>query len=61
MFGGKTAEGIVGFGSETDGSGKGEGDGFASVATFRVDFTNVQLDGSVVLGGDETVSSRAEE
>ena len=41
LFSGKTTEGVVSFRGETDSTGDGEGDGFTSVATFRVDFSNV--------------------
>lgn len=59
LFGGQTAKGVVSFRGETDGTSEGEGNGFTSETTFSIDFTNVQLDGSVILGGDQAVSSRA--
>jgi len=59
LFGSQTTERVVGFRSETNGTGEGEGNKFTSVTTFGIDFTNVQLDGSVILGGDKAVGSRA--
>lgn len=41
LLGGKTTEGVVSFGSETDGTRDGEGNGFTGVTTFRIDFSNV--------------------
>lgn len=59
LFGGQTAKRVVSFRSETNSTGEGESDRLASETAFSVNFTNVQLDGSVILGGDEAVSSRA--
>lgn len=59
MFGSQTTERVVGFRSETNGTSEGEGNVFTSVMTFGIDFTNVQLDGSMILRGDKAVGSRA--
>ena len=59
MFSGQTAHGVVSFGGETDGTREGKGNRFTSVATFGIDFTNVQLDSGMILRGDKAVSSRA--
>lgn len=52
LFSGQTAQGVISLRSETDGTGQGEGDGGTGGATFGIDFDKVDLDGSVVLGGD---------
>lgn len=41
LLGGQTAERVISFRSETDGTSKGEWDGFTSETTFSVNFSNV--------------------
>jgi len=59
LFSGQTAHGVVSFGGETNGTREGKGNRFTSVATFGIDFTNVQLDSGMILRGNKAVSSRA--
>ena len=41
LLGGQAAERVISLRGETNSSGKSESDGFSSVTTLSVDFTNV--------------------
>lgn len=56
---GKAVEGIIRFGLSTDETREDIGLEGTSVTARGIDFTNVDLDGSVVLSSDNTASGRA--
>ena len=59
VFSGQTVKGVIRLGFTTDETAESVGGIGAGQTTFSIDITNVDLDGSVVLGSDETVGGRA--
>ncbi|KAG1427415.1 hypothetical protein G6F57_023257 [Rhizopus arrhizus] len=55
----KTVEGVVRFSFLTNETTESVGGESVGIATISVDITNVDLNGSVVLGSNETVGGRA--
>lgn len=55
----QAVQAVVRLGVETDSTADGVGNRRTGGAALSVNVSNVDLDGSMVLGGDETVGSRA--
>ena len=59
IISGQTVKGVIRLGFTTNETAESVGGVGTGQTTFSIDITNVDLDGSVVLGSDETVGGRA--